>query len=178
MICHSLKRLIACFMLALFVSNTNAQELKIGDKMPGLTLKNVLNYKTDEIDLSDLGGKLLIFEFWGPTCLSCIRAFPKIDSLQKAFGGQVQFIMVNKDSKDSTKRFFNYRKRIKMPAVPFVTGDKVLRKLFPHVGEPFCVWVDQQGVVQSKSGDTKYNDIAAFLKGKVPDIANFIRSGY
>jgi thiol-disulfide isomerase/thioredoxin len=114
----------------------------------------------------------VILDFWHQRCLSCIEAFPKIDSLQKAFGGRVQFILVNTEGKDSTKRFFEKRKRIKAPDVPIVTGDKALRRLFPHVGEPYHVWIDEQGFVRYKTGDdhTSYLTIDSFFKGLQPRV--------
>ena len=53
--------------------------LKIGDKVPDIEFKNIINYKSKTARLSDFKGKLVILDFWGTWCTSCIAAFPKME---------------------------------------------------------------------------------------------------
>src|SRR5258705_3241888 len=99
-----------------------SQELTIGDVCPDVRLVNYANNKIKSFTLSDFKSKLIIIDFWGTGCTSCIKAFPKIDSLQKKFQDKIQFILVNKESADSTRGFFLKRKKIKDPDVPMVMG--------------------------------------------------------
>ena len=56
-----------------------------GDRVPDFMFTEVYNYSRDTIRLSDFRGKLVILDFWGPACYSCIKTFPFVDSLQKKF---------------------------------------------------------------------------------------------
>lgn len=138
-------------IMILFVINPldgNSQEIKIGASCPDVILKNVLNFETDEIRIKDLRGKFIIIDFWGTHCGACISSFPKLDSLQKKYAGLLQIIAVNKEDRDYTTQFFTRMKHIKKPSIPFVTGDTLLSKLFPHVYIPHHVWIDSTGIVR------------------------------
>lgn len=124
------------------------QRLYIGDKLPAIELTNVINYPSPSLSLNSLNNRLIILDFWGTGCLSCIEAFPKLDSLQKEYGDKIQIIAINKESRDSTLKFFARFKKIKMPSIPFVSGDSVLTKLFPHNFVPHHVWIDSVKTVR------------------------------
>ena len=149
-------------------SHCLSQELAIGDACPDVRLINYANGETKSFSLSDLKSKLIILDFWGTGCTSCIQAFPKIDSLQKKFGREVQFILVNKESADSTKRFFSKRNKIRIPDVPMVMGDSVLHKLFPHLFIPHHVWLDSNIIVAyiTDGHNATAKNIEDFLNGK------------
>jgi len=68
--------------------------VKIGDRIPDITLTNVCNYETTKTNLSDFKAKLIILDFWATSCTSCLANFPKTEELQKKYGGEVQFIKV------------------------------------------------------------------------------------
>ncbi len=144
------------------------QPLKIGQKCPDVVLKDIINYPASEAKLSDFKGKLVILDFWGLYCSGCIAAFPEMDSLQRRFGNKIQIIMVNKEDEDSTKRFFAERKNIKMPPLPFVTGDSILSGFFPHLLVPHHVWIDSTGTVRyiTDGWNTTAAHIQDFLEGK------------
>lgn len=159
--------LFAFTCLSLFVLSSNAQELKIGNICPDIPLKNIINYSVTETRLYDFKGKFLILDFWGTGCAACIRAFPKLDSLQKRFRNKLQIIAINKESQDSTVRFFKRMKHIKAPAIPFVTGDTLLSELFPHIYVPHHVWIDSLGVVRyiTDGHNATVEHIEQFIKG-------------
>jgi len=152
----------------LFLLPCKGQPLAAGDHLGPIELQNVFNYESPSLKLTDIHKKLIIFDFWDVTCLSCLKSFPELDNLQKEFGDALQIILVNKQTKDSTERFFAKRKKIKLPNVPFVTADSLLHKLFPHEGVPFCVWVDSSYTVRSQTRGYAITatHIANFLKGQ------------
>lgn len=126
------------------------QQLKVGDKVPRhIIFTRVINYSKSSISLSDFKGKYIILDFWSPGCTSCIESFPKIDSLQKEFKDKVQFMLVNGETEDSTRRFLALlRKRIKIPYIPFITQDTILSGFFPQNFYPWSVWIDTSLKVQ------------------------------
>ncbi|MBK8087718.1 MAG: redoxin domain-containing protein [Chitinophagaceae bacterium] len=87
------------------VGNVQCQQIKTGEQCPEFKIGSTLQYR-DTVSLSDFRNKLLILDFWNTTCISCIKAFPKLDSIQKLFGNRVQIVLVNRESKDSTIAFF------------------------------------------------------------------------
>lgn len=122
--------------------------LSIGDTVPDPLFVEVFNHKADTVRLSDYRGKLVILDFWNTRCISCLKAFPKIDSLQRAYGDRIQIIAVSKTGYRQTVDFFNRFTRVHRPGIPFITGDTVLADLFPHVGVPYHVWISPEGTVK------------------------------
>lgn len=156
---------VAIFLYPCFVT---AQKISIGETLPEMELSNVINYRSDKLKISDFKGKLVILDFWNHYCSACIKSFPKLDSLQKNFNNDIQIILVNSESKDSTRRFFEKRPKIKHPDLIMITGDRKLSELFPAEGYPYCVWVDASGKVQYFSGShvISIHSISKFLSGQ------------
>ena len=156
----------AVFLLCSLVPES--QTISIGNKIPESIFKHVINYPSPILKISDFRGKIIIIDFWNHSCTACIQSFSKLDSLQKIFAGKIQIILVNRESKDSTERFFKKRTKVKMPNLPMITGDKTLINLFPIDGYPYTVWIDRNGIVKHFSGE--YNVTTAhirdFLEGK------------
>ena len=164
----NIRHLFACTLMTIFnVNQIKSQEIKIGQKCPEVFLKDVINYDRNEIRLSDFKGKLVILDFWSTSCSACIQAFSKIESLQNQFNDQLQFIAVNTESYESTNNFFKKKSHIKKPPIPFVTGDTVLSRLFPHIFVPHHVWINKAGIVQyiTDGHNATAEHINAFLNG-------------
>ncbi len=167
-------------MALLMASFVQGQEVAIGQKVPDLKFQQVLNIKGGSLQLSALKGKLVIIDFWAPNCVGCFKSFPEMENLQRQYKNQLQFVLVNRESRDSTLRFFAARKKLKMPELPMICGDTLLRKLFPHAGVPFHVWIDQKGVLRYRTqgfNSTKEH-ISSFLKGKEIGLKNMARKNY
>lgn len=143
---------IVLAMLCLFFSNaTRAQTaaLKIGDRVPDLTINNVLNYKSNSLKLSDFRGKLLILDFWATWCAPCVAMIPRLDSLQRVFGDQIAIISVSYQSENEVKSFMNRLQKQKNAVykLPEIIEDKVLNAMFSHRSLPHYVWIDPDGKV-------------------------------
>jgi len=161
-------------ILLLSLLDSKSQNLNIGDKAPPVEI-NATNYISNKLNLGDLKGKLVILDFWSHICASCIKSFSRIDSLQKIFGEKIQIILVNKESSDATDLFFKLRKKLKRPNLPFVCGDTILHKLFPHYSVPYHVWIDSKGIIRYMTDGftaTKEN-IDAFLSDNYFQARNF-----
>lgn len=156
---------VAIALLLCIQGEGQVKTLSAGDAIPDLRFTNVLNYSSSELQLSKLESKFIILEFWSPSCVACLQSFPSIDSLQAVFKGVVQFILVNKESKDATMLFFAKRKSITMPSVPFITGDSTLSSMLPREGYPYSVWID---------ADRKINYITAGYNVTNSNVNDFI----
>lgn len=171
------------FLLQILISffiytASNAQQLNIGDKLEPLSLKHVFNYPDGEqLTLFSKKPKLTILDFWGHACKGCLESFPYLDSLQKQFAGELQVVLVNPESLDSTKQFLELRKHLlTKPDIPMVTGDTLLSQLFPHLSVPFYVWVDSTGTIRYQTGSDGLtaDNISRFLNGQELNMSPYI----
>ena len=148
--------------LCLFLSSaarTQTAALKIGDQVPDITINNIINYKSSSAKLSDFKGKLLILDFWATWCSPCVAMIPKMDSLEKAFKGKVQFLSVTYQDEKVVTPFMEklQKQNNKVYQIPGVMGDKVLKTMFPHVYLPHYIWIDHTGIVKAITGFEEVN---------------------
>lgn len=171
-----MKNFVACTILSLVMHNVLAQPLKVGDKMPLMQLQNVMNYSSSVLDLMDFKDKLIILQFWSHSCTACIGGFSRFDSLQRKFDKKIQVIYISRHTMDSTKKFLSKHKKIKLPAVPFVTGDTLLAAMFPHYLFPHDVWIAPGGEVSfiTSSHNATEQNIEKFLAGEKLQLAGKI----
>lgn len=147
-------------VLCLLFKQSSSQNLEIvpfqiGERVPDLPLKNILNYKDSTATLSSFGNKLIILDFWATWCTSCIQTFPFEDSLQSIFNNDVQFLLITRDAKEKVATFLNHynRKQKKPLGLPVVVDDKIFYKLFRFRSIPHYVWLAPNGEVLAESND-------------------------
>ncbi|MBB5637265.1 thiol-disulfide isomerase/thioredoxin [Pedobacter cryoconitis] len=147
--------IIAMATLCLFFSvpsqaqsvTSTFKPVKIGGRIPDITLTNVCNYETTKTNLSDFKAKLIILDFWATSCTSCLANSSKTEELQKKYGGEVQFIKVTRQPRAAVLPFLEELYKTHPSAIPVVTDDSALHQLFPHINLPHYVWLDQTGKV-------------------------------
>jgi thiol-disulfide isomerase/thioredoxin len=173
-------RIIFLWILFGVINNAAAQSFEIrpllkGQKVPNLRLSLHIGDSTNSVNLYDLKKKLILFDFWGTYCSSCIAQMPHLQKLQEEFSNDIQIIIVTKNSKNEVDKLFekingHVSKVISYAAkhLPFIVEDSLLSALFPHDGVPTHVWLDSakilKGVVYDNSTTTE--NIQAFLLGK------------
>lgn len=161
------KGILLCSLVLHIVSAIAfGQPLKTGDVVPDKEISHVYNYSSDKIRLSQFRKKYIILDFWETNCLGCLKSFKKIDSLQKQFNQDIQILLINQSTRDSTKRFFETHKKVHQPAIPFITNDTRFQALFPHQGKPYYVVLDSAGKVVSMPKHLYPSSITALLTKK------------
>lgn len=136
-------------------TKTGNKPLNVGDTIPYIILTDVINFPVSKIQLPDTKSSLTILDFWATWCASCINKFPKLDSLQQTFSGQLQVILVNnfKTTGNSRQQILEFiSKRIlttkalqRLPV--FADTAALLKQFFPHSHLPHYVWIGPQGKI-------------------------------
>lgn len=143
--------LVACTFLLLtnFVSAQTATPTRIKfDK----TLRNVFNWPGGVIDLEQLKGKAIIFDFWNTHCAPCVGMLPRMDSLNNVYKDDLMIIPVSAESYRIVENFLVSLNKRKNTSVFSVTGDSILHEYFPHQIVPHEVWLDKQHNVVAQTG--------------------------
>ncbi len=122
--------------------------LNIGDAAPAVSLGAILNYSLPAPLLSSFKGRLVILDFMNTFCGSCIEALPALDALQHKYGNRLQIFIVTNEPKERLVKFLKNNPVAKSVALPVITGDSVLEKLFPHYFVSHEAWL-YDGKVQA-----------------------------
>ncbi|SEM36934.1 AhpC/TSA family protein, partial [bacterium A37T11] len=140
--------LLFLFIFYSFVEAFAQKSLQIGDSVPDLVIKNVIQYRDKSIDkenvkLKNFGDKLLILDFGFTHCPGCIEMLPEMVALQDKFKAHSQFYWVTYESKQTVENWFGgkFGKGLAGLSIPIITDDKLLHSLFPHSIEPHEVWI-------------------------------------
>jgi thiol-disulfide isomerase/thioredoxin len=171
-------KLCCCIVLFVFLSACGkGQGIRIGKKFPEGRYTRFMNSAIPELDISDYKGKAVIVEFLSIGCLSCIKALPRIDSMQRRFKGEVEFVLAYRESKKELEEFFEQRKQLRLPAVPVVTSAGWLFELLPAPTLLASVWVDKASVVRYITMEYTATEkrIHAFLVGERLAVSNIDR---
>ncbi len=167
---------VLCLAGTGFGQKENVEPFYIGDRIPDLPLNRIINYKDSSATLSSFGEKLIILDFWGIHCGSCIQMFPFEDSVQQAFNDKLQIILVTSDPKEKVIAFFKkwdsaHHSHFQMP---IVCEDSVLSKLFRLNTIPHYVWISPEGSLLGQT-ENKYFMDAAIIKHVMNTILQTIK---
>lgn len=153
-------------------AQSRKKEISIGDTVPNVEIKNIINGLSDSVKISDFKGKLLIIDFWATWCTSCIASFPKLDSLQKKYSEQLTILPVTYEDKSLVTDFLDKMNRVIHLRPVTATNDKVLSKLFRHSYLPHYVWISNNQVVLGITEGKEVNghNIDMILENKKPSL--------
>jgi len=173
-----MKKIILFTVMAMLCLNfwakaqSAVKPLSIGDAIPDIALRNVLNYKDSTIQFSNFKGKAIILDFWATWCTGCIKGFPQLDGLQKKYADQLQIVLMNissRDTKSIISVFLNKQKEtIPSFSIPVAMVDIKLKQLFPFHVLPHYIWVSKTGQIKAITGseELSQNNVESLLAGK------------
>ena len=140
------------FIMAFSLFSAKAQT---GDKqsLPDIELK-LHNNKT--IKLTQLKGKVVLFDFWYRGCYPCLQAIPELIKLQEEFKDNLVIIGINNmDIQEDVVDYFNY-KNVNYSST-YQTDSNILKMLNVKVtAYPTIILYDRQGnMIRTDTGYSK-----------------------
>lgn len=167
-------KIISLLILFIAVFNTSFAQTtsppEIGKPCPEFTLDHVTHYPKKQVTLNDFKGKWLFLDFWGQTCISCIRSFPKVNQLQQIFKDEVQFLLVGTNTKKwngNIEKVFDKLSE-KQGWNMASAYDSVLGRSWGVPSVPYIVIVDPEGIVRhiTDGRDMTKEKIQGLVEGK------------
>lgn len=160
--------------------------LSVGAVVPDYQLKQVLNYKKQEIRLSEFNGKALLIDFWAMFCQSCLAQFPKLQRIQEKYKKELQIITI---TSDSIQKIVSLFENIRYQGFNLLTAARGVNNnvndslffAFPHKYIPHYIWIDKNRIIKAITGYEALNDdnIALLVGGgSLPAIQKEVHSPY
>lgn len=154
--------------------------LTIGDTVPNLHLKHIVNTEEKNVSLSDFRAKITIIDFWSSWCSSCIQQIPHLDSLKKEFGRDLNILLFNTKSyitNDNKEKILSVIEKVNRQTgasinLPIVYDSRELDNLFPCKMIPHAVWINESSVVIAITSSIEVNrkNIEKLLNGDPPSM--------
>ncbi|WP_160143776.1 TlpA family protein disulfide reductase [Chryseolinea soli] len=146
-------------------------KFKLGDQLPAITVKNLINYHSSTENLTKFKGKTVILYFWNDGCASSIQGWPKLLHLQEQFKNHVQIILVNESQdKKAVQDILTAQRKISHVdmTLPTVCLDRDLNVLFPRNSIPHLVWIDTAGKLMAITSGDQLNavNLGALAEGR------------
>lgn len=153
--CRDVFSLAFTAMLFLQIS-AQQKALKIGDSIPEevwTTPLQVVNSPQKTMTLEAEKEKLILLDFWNTWCSACLKGFPKMEELQQQFGDRVKILPVTSQDRPTLEKFFATKNGQRFAEVQSIAGDPLFKKLFPHVGVPFIVWIKNGKLISTTDSE-------------------------
>lgn len=130
--------------------------LKVGEAIPEevwTTPLQLVNSPQKTTDLSADRDKLILLDFWATWCSACLKGFPKMEKLQEQYGKRLKIVAVSGQDRATLEKFYASKNGQRYKGVSSVSGDLLFKKLFPHVGVPFIVWIKDGKLVNTTDAE-------------------------
>lgn len=142
------------FSTSLFAqAKATSHQLAINDKVPNLILSQILNFQQESAQFSNFRNKAVVLDFWATYCSPCIAEFPKMDAMQKKYGKNIQFLLMNTYASDTVevleKFLAGQRAKIKDFILPIVLNSPEIKNVFPINTMPHYIWIGADGRIKA-----------------------------
>lgn len=147
---------------------------QVGSVSPKWELTGVTHFSKRNVSLHDFAGKWLILDFWGVSCTSCIKSFPKLNELQQQFKDNIQIVLVASNKKAQVKNTQQLYERVvakcklELPSA----YDSSLFRLFDVGGVPHVVIIDPSSVIRAVtySSEVTESNLKEMIGGTFPPL--------
>ncbi|WP_461791636.1 TlpA family protein disulfide reductase [Pedobacter sp.] len=174
---------VLCLNFSLYAQEkAPTKTYQIGDKVPDIQLENILNHTTHQAKISDFKNKAILLDFWATWCGSCIKSFPKIDSLQKQFPKNLQVLLIDNSSRDNLEKIKTFLAKFKTEypsfSLPLVTGNAATNTLYHSGSLPHYIWIGYDRKIKAITGpgEITHTNIERLVAGLPLDLP--LKEGY
>lgn len=171
-----MQKLHSIIWLVIFAGSVSAQSVNItttntslvNQQCPNFVFDTLLNYKKEQLALTDLKGKFVIIDIFGTFCLPCIKDIPKIEQFQKKFGDRLQILMVAADGLQKARQLYLTRAKGNAPMYLPCAINRGFVNYFQVKEVSTYVWIDDQGFIKAITNDSQITEqnVADFVSGK------------
>lgn len=128
--------------------------LQIGDTIPEYLWHQplqVVNHPEGKatITLDEYRSKLIILDFWGTYCTTCIFNMPYLHNLADQSNGTLAVLPVTPEKRDYVARFLTTNARLNPLSLSSIVEDQTLYNTFPTQTLPHLVLIDQHDRVRA-----------------------------
>ncbi|WP_256009115.1 TlpA family protein disulfide reductase [Desertivirga xinjiangensis] len=145
--------LLLILTIVLISTVVNAQQqtqpLKIGERLPEISISDIINHETGTINLTEQKGKLIILDFWATECSSSAEYLLTVQKLQAEFKDRALILPVTSQQAATVQAYLQASPKLSGLNQAIATEDILLRQSFPYKTVPHIIWIDQKGVFRS-----------------------------
>ena len=167
--CENFQKLILCFLLLGFCFSTKGQikTLKVGERLPDISISHTLGHKINEKNLSDIN-KPIILDFFATTCSSCIALLPHLDSMQRKYRDSLKVFVITRESEKRIKEFLKSNSKVKKIDLTFIVEDSILNQLIKYHTIPHEIWISKELEIKAITSSMYVSafNIDSFIAGK------------
>lgn len=137
-----IKFLLLAYFSFLGIINSHAQNTTISEK----DFPTELQLNNDKkVKLSNLKGKIVLFDFWYRGCFPCLKATPDLIKIQEEFKDHLVIIGINDiDDKQDITAYYAYKKANYLST--YKTDTNISKKLKINIFPTFII-LDQKGAI-------------------------------
>ncbi len=142
---HNMKLFIFTLAMLLFFSSSAQQPYVQGNVVADFDAPKILNSTQKAGSFASLKSRVTIIDFFGTWCTPCVKALPRLDSIQKKFNGQISIILVSVEKEQQLNKFISGRKNFNFPVL--VDEESRITSLFEPPAYPYTVVINGSGKI-------------------------------
>lgn len=119
----------------------------VGMTVPDIKFSIYENGVETKSSIHEFKGRLLILDFWATWCAPCIRAFPRMDSLQQLVGSEVKILPVTYENTALVESFLDKMQKNGYQRPVTVENDSLLKNFFKPGDFPHYVWINEESKI-------------------------------
>ena|SRR5271167_4586934 len=128
----------------------------IGSRLPAFSVRDL---QGREISSADLGGKVILIDFWATWCQPCKKEMPGYQKLLDRYGSRGFAVVGFKaDMMKDTEDPLEFAKKIRVRYPLAVATDDMTKKFGGIEGLPTALLYDRQGILRKKVVGFEYTD--------------------
>jgi thiol-disulfide isomerase/thioredoxin len=166
-----------CFIMGGIANAQKAERTptQVGKPIGKFLLNDVRYYSKTSVTHDDFKGKWLILDFWNASCMVCLQAMPKMDSLQQKLTDNTQVMMVGYTGtqyhqvtrESDEKKIKELYERVKSNAKFNLPSafDSTLFHRFDIAPCPYILIVDPEGIVRGITSRISFAQLDSIQRG-------------